>query len=157
MCSSDLDSRGFDPACAWLDSDNTQVAVAAVAVVQTFLDGTRAMEALDRLTGTALDRRRAPGVRLAAIRALRGMASSSLTPLLEALGADPDPAIVAAAGGIVIAAERHPEYGNMIEIDHGNDFVTRYAHASKLLVKVGDVVQRGMKIAEVGEIGRAHV
>lgn len=62
--------------------------------------------------------------------------------------------IVAAAGGIVVSAERHPDYGNLIEIDHGNEFTTRYAHASKLLVKVGDVVQRGMKVAEVGTTGR---
>lgn len=63
--------------------------------------------------------------------------------------------IYAAAGGVVIAAEVHPQYGRTIEIDHGNDFVTRYAHASKLLVKPGDVVQRGRKIAEVGSTGRS--
>ena len=63
--------------------------------------------------------------------------------------------VFAAAGGVVISAEKHPQYGNMIEIDHGNDFVTRYAHASKLLVKAGDVVQRGRKIAEVGSTGRS--
>lgn len=62
--------------------------------------------------------------------------------------------IVAAAGGIVITAEHHPQYGNMVEIDHGNDFTTRYAHASRTMVKVGDVVQRGAKIAEVGTTGR---
>jgi murein DD-endopeptidase MepM/ murein hydrolase activator NlpD len=43
----------------------------------------------------------------------------------------------------------------MIEIDHGNDFVTRYAHASKRMVRVGDVVLRGAKIGEVGSTGRA--
>ena len=63
--------------------------------------------------------------------------------------------IVAAAGGVVVFAGRHPQYGNMVEIDHGNDLVTRYAHASKLLVKVGDVVLRGSKIAEVGSTGRS--
>ena len=55
----------------------------------------------------------------------------------------------------MVYADRHPQYGNMIEIDHGNDLVTRYAHASKLLVKVGDVVLRGGKIAEVGDTGRS--
>lgn len=64
-------------------------------------------------------------------------------------------AIAAAAGGIVVYAERHPEYGNMVEVDHGNDMATRYAHASRLLVKVGDVVLRGQKIAEVGNTGRS--
>ena len=43
----------------------------------------------------------------------------------------------------------------MIEIDHGNDLVSRYAHCSKLLVKVGDVVLRGSKIAAVGNTGRS--
>jgi murein DD-endopeptidase MepM/ murein hydrolase activator NlpD len=63
--------------------------------------------------------------------------------------------IMAAAGGVVIFSDFHPQYGNMIEIDHGGDLVSRYAHASKLLVKVGDVIQRGAKIAEVGRTGRA--
>ena len=62
--------------------------------------------------------------------------------------------IYAAAGGLVIFAEAHPQYGFMIEVDHGNDFTTRYAHASKMMVKAGDVVQRGRKIAEVGITGR---
>ncbi|HTO42604.1 MAG TPA: M23 family metallopeptidase [Burkholderiales bacterium] len=63
--------------------------------------------------------------------------------------------VLAAAGGVVIFAGVHPQYGNMIEIDHGNDLVTRYAHTSKLLVKVGDVVLRGGRIAEVGNTGRS--
>jgi murein DD-endopeptidase MepM/ murein hydrolase activator NlpD len=63
--------------------------------------------------------------------------------------------ILAAAGGIVIVSERHPAYGNMIEIDHGNALVTRYAHASKLQVKAGAMVKRGQKIAEVGNSGRS--
>ena len=62
--------------------------------------------------------------------------------------------ILAAAGGVVVSQEFHPEYGNMVEIDHGNDLVTRYAHASKTLVKKGDLVKRGQKIAEVGTSGR---
>ena len=61
----------------------------------------------------------------------------------------------AAAGGVVVYSDFHPQYGNMIEIDHGNDLVSRYAHASKLLVKVGDVVLSGAKIAEVGRTGRS--
>jgi murein DD-endopeptidase MepM/ murein hydrolase activator NlpD len=46
------------------------------------------------------------------------------------------------------------QYGLTVEIDHGNDFMTRYAHASKVFVKPGDVVQRGRKVAEVGSSGR---
>ncbi|MDP2792769.1 MAG: M23 family metallopeptidase [Sulfurisoma sp.] len=63
--------------------------------------------------------------------------------------------IVAAAAGVVIAAERHPEYGLMIDIDHGNDLITRYAHASKLLVQPGAFVKRGQNIAAVGNTGRS--
>ncbi|MGH8617689.1 MAG: M23 family metallopeptidase [Burkholderiales bacterium] len=63
--------------------------------------------------------------------------------------------VFAAAGGVVIVADFHPQYGNMIEIDHGNELVTRYAHASKRMVKVGDVVLAGAKIGEVGATGRA--
>ena len=63
--------------------------------------------------------------------------------------------IVAAAGGVVVFAGLHPQYGYMIDIDHGNDLVTRYAHSSKLLVREGDVVHRGRKIAEVGSTGRS--
>ncbi len=69
--------------------------------------------------------------------------------------ADVGTPVFAAAGGVVIFAEYHYQYGNMVEIDHGNDFITRYAHGSKLFVKVGDVVQRGRKIAQVGSTGRS--
>jgi hypothetical protein len=63
--------------------------------------------------------------------------------------------IVAAAGGVVIAAEYHYQYGNMIDVDHGSDIVTRYAHASRLLMKVGDIVKRGQHIADLGSTGRS--
>lgn len=64
-------------------------------------------------------------------------------------------AIVAAAYGVVIAAEWHHDFGNMIEIDHGNGIVTRYGHTSVMHVKAGDIVKRGQKIAEVGSTGRS--
>ncbi|TVO53443.1 M23 family metallopeptidase [Denitromonas halophila] len=63
--------------------------------------------------------------------------------------------IRASAGGKVIEAGYHREYGNKVEIDHGNGLVTRYAHASKLYVKEGDVVTPGQKIAAVGSTGRS--
>ncbi len=63
--------------------------------------------------------------------------------------------IVAAASGKVIFADVHPQYGKMVEIDHGNGLVTRYAHASKLFVKEGDFIVRGQKVAAVGSTGRA--
>ena len=68
---------------------------------------------------------------------------------------EPGTPILAAAGGVVVAQEFHPAYGNMMEIDHGNDLITRYAHASKVMVKKGDLVKRGQKIAEVGTTGRS--
>lgn len=68
---------------------------------------------------------------------------------------EPGTPIVAAAGGIVVTQEYHPAYGNMVEIDHGNDLITRYAHASRVLIKKGDLVKRGQKIAEVGTTGRS--
>ncbi len=64
-------------------------------------------------------------------------------------------AILAAAGGVVVTQEFRPDYGNMVEIDHGKDLVTRYAHASKLTVKKGDLIKRGQKIGEVGTTGRS--
>ncbi len=63
--------------------------------------------------------------------------------------------IVAAAGGVVVTQEFHAAYGNMIEIDHGNDLITRYAHASQVHVKKGDLIKRGQKIADVGTSGRS--
>jgi murein DD-endopeptidase MepM/ murein hydrolase activator NlpD len=63
--------------------------------------------------------------------------------------------VMAAAGGVVLVSELHPEYGNLIEIDHGKGLVTRYAHNSKVLVKSGDIVKRLQKIAEVGTSGRS--
>lgn len=63
--------------------------------------------------------------------------------------------ILAAAGGVVVVQEYHPAYGNMVEIDHGNNLITRYAHASATFVKKGDLVKRGQKIAAVGSTGRS--
>lgn len=69
--------------------------------------------------------------------------------------ADTGTPILAAAGGLVVTQEYHAQYGNMLEVDHGNKVVTRYAHASRVLVKKGDVVKRGQRIAEVGSTGRS--
>lgn len=63
--------------------------------------------------------------------------------------------IHAAASGIVVYAAMHPQYGNLVEIDHGNDILTRYAHASKLMVEVGQVVKRGQLLSLVGSTGRS--
>lgn len=63
--------------------------------------------------------------------------------------------IYSAAGGVVVTQDYHFQYGNMIEIDHGNNLITRYAHSSKVFVKKGDLVTRGQKIALVGTSGRS--
>ena len=64
-------------------------------------------------------------------------------------------AINAADGGTVSVSGWMGSYGNMIEINHGNGYVTRYAHASKLLVKKGEKVYKGQLIAKVGNTGRS--
>ncbi|MGH8669834.1 MAG: M23 family metallopeptidase [Burkholderiales bacterium] len=69
--------------------------------------------------------------------------------------ADHGSPVVAAANGVVMFSGMHPQYGYMVDIDHGNDLVTRYAHQSKLFVREGDVIQRGRKIGEVGSTGRS--
>ncbi len=69
--------------------------------------------------------------------------------------ATPGTPIYAAAGGVVVTQEFQAEYGNMIEVDHGNDLISRYAHTSKVYVKKGDLIKRGQKIAEVGSTGRS--
>ncbi len=68
---------------------------------------------------------------------------------------EPGTPILSAAGGVVVTQEFHSQYGNMIEIDHGNDLITRYAHSSRVFVKKGDLIKRGQKIAEVGNTGRS--
>jgi murein DD-endopeptidase MepM/ murein hydrolase activator NlpD len=69
--------------------------------------------------------------------------------------AEPGTPIRAAAGGVVITRENHPAYGEMLEIDHGNDVITRYAHCSAIDVAVGAVVRRGQTVARVGNTGRS--
>ena len=62
--------------------------------------------------------------------------------------------VVAAAGGVVSYSGTMPEYGNVVDVDHDNGLTSRYAHLSKRLVKVGDVVMKGQLIALVGNTGR---
>lgn len=69
--------------------------------------------------------------------------------------ADSGTAIRAAADGIVSTSERTPDYGNIVKIDHGSGLETRYAHASKLLVKPGERVIKGQTVAQVGNTGRS--
>lgn len=63
--------------------------------------------------------------------------------------------VFAAAGGVVSSAEFNPAYGNVVVIDHGNKLQTLYAHASRIHVRVGEIVRKGQQIAEVGTTGRS--
>jgi len=63
--------------------------------------------------------------------------------------------VQAAAGGVVLSSEWHPDYGHLVEIDHGNGLITRYAHNSRVLVKAGDLIRRGQVISQVGTSGRS--
>jgi murein DD-endopeptidase MepM/ murein hydrolase activator NlpD len=71
------------------------------------------------------------------------------------VGADEGSPIVAAGDGVVKKAGLYGGYGNEVEVDHGDGRSTVYAHASALLVQVGDRVQKGQVIARVGHTGRA--
>ena len=63
--------------------------------------------------------------------------------------------IVAAADGVIVAAEYHSEFGNMIDIDHGEGLVSRYAHLATLDAKAGALIKGGERIGKVGSTGRS--
>jgi hypothetical protein len=63
--------------------------------------------------------------------------------------------VIAVAKGVVTFAGTRYGYGNVIDINHGNGYTTRYGHNSKLLVSVGDTVEKGFQIAEIGSTGRS--
>ena len=63
--------------------------------------------------------------------------------------------VIAVASGIVIFAGKRNVFGNLVEIDHGNGYVTRYAHNKALKVQEGDPVRKGQVIALMGQTGRA--
>lgn len=68
--------------------------------------------------------------------------------------------VLAVADGVVSYSGQRSGYGNVVEIDHGNGYVTRYAHNSRLMLRVGDLVRSGQQIAKAGSTGRstgAHV
>jgi murein DD-endopeptidase MepM/ murein hydrolase activator NlpD len=63
--------------------------------------------------------------------------------------------VIAVAAGVVTYSGPRQGYGNMVEISHGNGYVTRYAHNQRNLVAPGDQIQPGQIIALVGSTGRA--
>jgi murein DD-endopeptidase MepM/ murein hydrolase activator NlpD len=69
--------------------------------------------------------------------------------------ADTGTPVVAAADGVVISADYHSEFGNVIDIDHGDGLISRYAHLSKINIKAGSLVKRGELLGAVGTTGRS--
>ena len=69
--------------------------------------------------------------------------------------AEPGTPVVVAADGVVLSAAYHPEYGNLIEVDHGEGLTSRYAHLSRMDVKAGSLIKRGAPIGAVGNTGRS--
>jgi murein DD-endopeptidase MepM/ murein hydrolase activator NlpD len=63
--------------------------------------------------------------------------------------------VLGVASGVVTWSGSRPGFGKLLEIDHGNGYITRYAHNDELLVKAGDEISAGQKIAKMGETGRA--
>ena len=63
--------------------------------------------------------------------------------------------VLGVARGVVIWAGLKQGYGQTLEIEHGNGYMTRYAHNRELLVKAGDRVTAGQRVARMGETGRA--
>jgi len=63
--------------------------------------------------------------------------------------------IVAVASGVVTWASERYGYGNLVEINHGNGYVTRYGHCERIDVKVGDTIKKGQLIAQMGSTGRS--
>jgi murein DD-endopeptidase MepM/ murein hydrolase activator NlpD len=63
--------------------------------------------------------------------------------------------VLAVADGIVIWAGERSGYGKLVEIDHGNGYITRYGHNRELLTRTGRVVHKGDPIAQVGSTGRS--
>jgi murein DD-endopeptidase MepM/ murein hydrolase activator NlpD len=59
------------------------------------------------------------------------------------------------APGVVTWAGERAGYGKLVEINHGNGFVTRYAHNSRVMVHVGDKVKKGQNVSQVGSTGRS--
>jgi len=63
--------------------------------------------------------------------------------------------IISVAAGVVTWAGKRYGYGLLVEINHGNGYTTRYAHAKEILVKTGDIVKKNQTLAKMGSTGRS--
>lgn len=69
--------------------------------------------------------------------------------------ADSGTPVVAAADGVILSTGYHPEFGNLVEIDHGDGLISRYAHLSRIDAKAGALVKRGELVGAIGTTGRS--
>jgi len=146
----------------WLTMDGVQQLVDRLAVeIRTHADYLHVLDS--KVVNYAAEKQLLPTmlpIRNATISSGFGMRTDPFTGLpamhegldLAAVVGTP---IMAAGGGIVIFAGHQHDFGNLVEIDHGNGIVTRYAHCSQLEVKEGEVVRRGQIIAAVGDTGHS--
>ena len=91
---------------------------------------------------------------------LGGVFLASQAPINAALARSLGDPVLAVADGVVTFSADRSGYGHTVEIDHGNGYVTRYAHNSRLQVQVGDLVRAGQEVAKAGSSGKstgAHV
>jgi murein DD-endopeptidase MepM/ murein hydrolase activator NlpD len=79
---------------------------------------------------------------------------TEMHPGLDIVGM-PGQAIVATAAGTVVLAGRYQNWGNVVEIDHGRGLHTFYAHNASVVVRDGEKVKRGQRIATLGSTGRS--
>ena len=84
----------------------------------------------------------------------KGKIIQGFTPTTKGIdiaGSSGDPIEAAADGKVIFAGDGPRGLGNLIILDHGNSFITAYAHNKSLLVKEGQMVKRGTKVAEMGQ------
>jgi len=147
----------------------TDITMAFKRLSQEIEDRTEKLSALESLLmNRKLQNERFPGgipIRGGWISSGYGLRTDPLTGRKEFhKGIDftgrPHSKVLAMASGVVTWSGWKHEYGNVVEINHGNGYVTRYAHNKKNLVAVGDKVEKGQPIAVMGSTGRstgAHV
>lgn len=68
---------------------------------------------------------------------------------------EPGEPVLAVGAGVVTFSGERPGYGKVVDVTHGDGYVTRYAHNQRLLVRVGDTVRRGQPVAHLGSTGRS--
>jgi len=93
-----------------------------------------------------------PGIRLSA--PAKGKVTGEFSETnkgVDIAGKVGDPVLAASDGKVVYAGNSLRGYGNLVIVKHDNTYLTAYAHNSKLLVKEGDTVRKGQKIAEMGD------